>query len=857
MAQTQAQAPGGADYHFQSESKLVVVPVVVRDKEGRVVTGLTRDDFKVFDQGRRQTITQFEEESGQPASQGPASAASQSTQGAPAANATLRFVAIVFDDLNTSGEDMMHARDALSSLIASGLPAGERIAIFNSREILSEFTDDRAKLQAALSRVHSNGAAQPVIHQCPDITDYEAQELLDTTDLDSNAWRTASAEYRACSGIYAPSSSRENPLPDHVLVTIRMQAERILDRSQELAQENLQQLDSVVAYIGKAPGTRSVISVSPGFLSQSEQLALDRIIEKGLRNQVVINTLDPKGVFLGRRGAHASQSMTALPDPQATIARETLNSQKEFVGNDVLAELAQGTGGLFLHNDNDLRAGLSAITSPPPRYILAFSPADVKENGSFHAIKVSFAEKKKGYSIQARRGYYTATVTPGKARPEEALDAAASPSPEMHPVADAPAASTVAIPASSESRNPASPEVTANLSAPSPGPATRQPASVDSASKPPKKHHILGDKASMTIHQLEQLLVSSKAHSDSALARRLTNAELSERMDGATFARLSTVLPGAESMGELRILFDKSAFQPIPAGALPQEPAPGEAAQKQWIAAASRYVSSTLADLPNFFATRKVNSFADSPASQNNGMFYNYQPIHATGEATSTVLYRGGKEVVDASVGTMPRERSVASGGSLNTYGEFGPLLGIVFNDALNSNLTWDHWEPGQSGSVAVFRYSVPRDKSHYEVEFCCIDLGVGSEVYRQISEYNGEVSIDPTTGAVIRLTIQPHLKPSHPLERADMIIDYGSVTIGGTQYVCPIHSVTITVAVVPASSSDSVADSPGVIRGRSSNQYAKADDTIRTFMNETNFVDYHVFRSDSRLIPASVTEPK
>lgn len=864
---TIAQAPGEKDYHFQSESKLVIVPIVVRDKNGQVVTGLTRDDFKVFDQGKRQTITQFEEESGRLASQSPASATPQSTQGPSAANATLRFVAIVFDDLNTSAEDMIHARDALSSLIASGLPAGDRIAIFNSRELLSSFTDDQAQLQAALGRVHSSGVNQSAVHECPDISDFEAQELLDTNDLDSNAWRTAAAEYRACSGIYSPSSSRQNPLPDQVLITIRMRAKQILDFSQMLARDNLQQLDSVVAYIAKAPGTRSVISVSPGFLSQSEQLSLDRIIEKGLRDEVVINTIDPKGVFLGKRGAHASQSITALPDPQASLARETLNSQKEFVGSDVLAELAQGTGGLFLHNDNDLRAGLAAITSPP-RYILAFSPTDVKENGSFHAIKVTFAEKKRGYSIQARRGYYTATVTPGKAKPNEALVASTSPSPEMHPVADATATSTPATPASSESRTSASPEVTENLSpTPSPGPNSRQPGPAVSTPKSAKKHHVLGGKTSMTIAQLQQLLSSSKAHSDSALARRLTNAELSERLDDATFARLSTTLPGAESKSVFRILSDESAFQPPPAASLPHEPAPDEAVQKQWIAAASRYVSSTLSQLPNFFATRKVSSFADSPASQFNGFYSNYQPVHATVESTSTVLYRGGKEVIDANTGTMRRERSVASGGSLNTYGEFGPLLGIVLNDALHSNLSWDHWEAGQSGSVAVFDYSVPRNKSHYEVEFCCVDLGMGSQVYRQISEYNGEISVDPATGAVLRLTIVPHLKPSHPLERADMVIDYGSVSIGGIKYVCPIHSVTISVAVVPASfdlgavTPESTSHEVGQTRtgapGRASNQDASADDTVRIFMNETNFVDYHVFRSDSRLIPASVSEPK
>ena len=73
-----------------------------------------------------------------------------------------------------------------------------------------------------------------------------------------------------------------------------------------------------------------------------------------------------------------------------------------------MAEVAQGTGGEFFRNDNDLKAGFGALAGSPVYYILAFAPTDVKLDGRFHALKVTLTEKEKGISIQARRGYFAA-----------------------------------------------------------------------------------------------------------------------------------------------------------------------------------------------------------------------------------------------------------------------------------------------------------------------------------------------------------------------------------------------------------------------------------------------------------------
>ena len=72
----------------------------------------------------------------------------------------------------------------------------------------------------------------------------------------------------------------------------------------------------------------------------------------------------------------------------------------------MLAQVAEGTGGEFFHNNNDLKAGFGRLAGSPGSYILAFAPKDLKPDGKFHQLKVTLAEKESAYSIQARRGYF-------------------------------------------------------------------------------------------------------------------------------------------------------------------------------------------------------------------------------------------------------------------------------------------------------------------------------------------------------------------------------------------------------------------------------------------------------------------
>ena len=102
------------------------------------------------------------------------------------------------------------------------------------------------------------------------------------------------------------SGSHQTTVDQERETTIRfiaMLARSVVDRAAMQSRANLQELDQLVKYISQMPGQRNVILISPGFLSQSEQYQLDGIIDRALRAQVVISSLDPKGLAVLMREA--------------------------------------------------------------------------------------------------------------------------------------------------------------------------------------------------------------------------------------------------------------------------------------------------------------------------------------------------------------------------------------------------------------------------------------------------------------------------------------------------------------------------------------------------------------------------
>jgi hypothetical protein len=131
-------AENEAPFQLKATSSLVVVRVVVRDAQGKPIENLKKEDFKLFDRGKEQSIEQFEVETSPAPS--PRSTAAQGQATVLPLPMPGRFMAFYFDDLNTSDSDMILGREAADLFLTANLQPQDRVAIFTSQEMLSDFT---------------------------------------------------------------------------------------------------------------------------------------------------------------------------------------------------------------------------------------------------------------------------------------------------------------------------------------------------------------------------------------------------------------------------------------------------------------------------------------------------------------------------------------------------------------------------------------------------------------------------------------------------------------------------------------------------------------------------------------------
>lgn len=354
---------------------------------------------------------------------------------------------------------------------------------------------------------------------------------------------------------------------------------------------------------------------------------------------------------------------------------------------------------------------------------------------------------------------------------------------------------------------------------------------------------------SVSVAQLGQVLDASHAEGDAEVAERLSTLELTERLSTVELSQLSGSLPGEKSREALMLLADKSAFLDPPAAEIPADAIPDAAATRQMLVHIVNYVNTTLRQLPNLIASREITSFEDRPAEddlQATGVVsYSYEPLHFVGKSVSDVSFRDRKELVE----DAPRKDKAGKIGGLVTTGEFGPILSTVVADALKGKIMWGRWEQSANGRVAVFRYSVPDDKSNYRVQFCCIVNGYGADgqadmqIFDERASYHGEIAFNPSEGSIVRMTLQADMPSKSLVPNAGIALDYGQVEIGGKSYICPIRSVSSLQA--------HTAQPHGMF------SRAMYNGPTKTFLNDIVFDQYRRFGSESHILTGSVAAPQ
>jgi hypothetical protein len=366
----------------------------------------------------------------------------------------------------------------------------------------------------------------------------------------------------------------------------------------------------------------------------------------------------------------------------------------------------------------------------------------------------------------------------------------------------------------------------------------------------------------VTVEQLEQVLVAFHRTSDDVkVAQHIYELELTERLSEGRLAHLEADLPGPLTRQALIAVGDASAFLDLPAEDIPSLAAPDPTAQSSMLALAAEYVRETVPRLPNFYATRDLSRFEDTPIepplyseSRNT-----YEPLHQVGRSSATILYRDGSEVVRAEIAKSDKKnQSKFAEHELSTRGVFGPILSTVHADSAKGAMAWSHWEQGSTGLQAVFSYKVPQKASHYTVVFpsegtepvstfgrdgAALPADEGTEKARHLPAYHGEIAVNPTDGSIMRLTMVADLNSGDPVIKADLMVEYGPVELGGKTYICPVKSVALSLDHVIYRTAISAA--------------AAALGAPQLRVNDVLFRQYHLFRGDVRIVSGAVEAPR
>jgi VWFA-related protein len=389
---------------FRTGVNLVLVPVVVRDPQGRAVGNLRREDFRLEDNGRPQVITRFTVERPGAAAGIATSEPDDRVAGPPvtrpASASPQHFVAYFFDDIHLGRTDLQRARAAAERHLSESLDPADRAAIYTaSGRTALEFTDERERLRQALERIQPYQSAGYSPTDCPHVDYYAADLIVNKHDHQALALATNDALGCLAADLKHPSAA----LPQAAEGMARSAAGRVLRVGQTETRQSLTALRSLVLRMAAAPGSRSIVLISSGLLLTTDDRANETdVMERAIRANVTINSLDARGLF-GVVGGEASQPTMNGGQIEFRVQYESAAALR---GTDPLEELADATGGRFFHNSNDLREGLQMLAAQPEfLYVLGFAPQDLRDDGSFHPLKISLRNPD-GFGLQSRRGYY-------------------------------------------------------------------------------------------------------------------------------------------------------------------------------------------------------------------------------------------------------------------------------------------------------------------------------------------------------------------------------------------------------------------------------------------------------------------
>ena len=417
---------------FPSEIDLVNVDVVVTDKKGVPVPGLSQADFTLTEDGVAQSVASFE------AVTAPATAAAApppkprvSHNSAPEVRAgTGRTFMVVFDDIHLSPHQAHRAKSAVAEFLRSGVREGDRVSLVSTGGGAwwsTRMESGREELVAMLKRL--DGRRIP--DTSPDrMSDYEAMRIHVFHDPQveervARRFETYGVSQRGASG---GSESLAAGMGDPM---VRGRATEIYFQSVARNRITLQVLQRVLLSLASTKGRKSLILVSEGFIYDPNLDEFKEVIQASRRANVAIYFLDTRGL------EGTSMYFTAEFGPPLDNRDIGAAMTENLEASEGAESLASDSGGFSVKNTNDLTNGVKRIADESRNYyLLGYHPTNTASDGRFRKIEVKVAGKG-GLKVRARRGYY-ARLPDGKVVAENNKKKAPVGDPDIQAALDSP-----------------------------------------------------------------------------------------------------------------------------------------------------------------------------------------------------------------------------------------------------------------------------------------------------------------------------------------------------------------------------------------------------------------------------------
>jgi VWFA-related protein len=380
IGQNTSSTPSGT-YTLTAKAQLVVETVVVKDKQGKFIPGLSAKDFTVTEDGAPQTI-RFCEHQDLAAEEAPVAPAAPGTeqiklykqltrtQIAPEAPENSRYknrrlLALYFDMTAMRPTDQLRALSAAEKFLRTQITTVDLVAILRyqggSVDILQDFTADRNKLLSILETMivgEGQGSAETI----DDASSADTGAAFGQDDSEFNVFNT-----------------------DRQLSAL------------QTAAKMLSQLNEKKSLIYFASGLH--------LNGIDNQAQLHATVDAAIRAGVSFWPVDARGLVAEAPLGDATQGSpgnSGMYSGTAAIANTTNFQQSQ----DTLYALAGDTGGKALFDNNDLTRGIvQAQESVSDYYVIGYYTSNTARNGHFRRVKITLNQNETA-KLDYRQGYY-------------------------------------------------------------------------------------------------------------------------------------------------------------------------------------------------------------------------------------------------------------------------------------------------------------------------------------------------------------------------------------------------------------------------------------------------------------------